>query len=1010
MQPRIGDQVLAGVAGAVLVIGLVDALLGGVWDLLAVLALALVPVGWLLVRLRSPRPDTTLRIDLHRWVAEHAARTGQRPEVVVDRSVAAYRRSVDPLGGHRAAVGERRGGREPSSDGDDDSGDAPEEDEETVTVRLRGEGLKPDLVGGKAAALDRLIRAGLPVPGAGVITTAAYRQVAALPPIADLLEELAGADLPEPSDADAERTRIDEVFLAVPLPDDLTAAILELGRQVDTGAGLAVRSSATAEDAVTASFAGQYRSLLGITEPEDLLAAVRLVWASLWHPGVRAYRAHRSVDEDDLAMAVVVMRMADADHAGVVFTIDPGGRRDHARLEVVEGLAEGLVDGSRTPEAHVLPRSGPAPLPDHPAPLDQVLSLALRTEELAGRPQDVEWAHDGQRVWLVQARPITTGTTGSGDDDGFDTPPVPGATYTSEGVGEMLPGVVPPLLWSIDAPLLEQGFRQMFDDLGVLPEDLPAGFAVLGRFRGRAALNLSALKAAAGQMPGGSGAELERQYFGEVLSAHENGESDATGALARLRALPAMLRALRMRARLRTEGEIVIRTVEQLVTLGIDPAELDDAHLLAYWRRIAGLAGRVVATQAGVAAAAAASYRGLEQFLEQHVPEDQAARWAQRLTTGGTEPCGVRTSLQVCDLVLEGLDQPAVREVLEAGMEDPGSLREGLRGDSAGRAFLQRFHHLLARAGSASMFAGPTWDEDEEVAWTLLHQAVRTELAGDRPRGGERRETVLAELSDQLTGGWRWTVQRILTGQVIDLRLRLLRRLTDDAATFLRLRERTKLAVLRLGGEARRTIRAAAARLVERGALEVVGDVDHLDIVELEAALAGAPLRPAVIARRRRASTVARDHDPLPRTFEGRPGGAGEAAAAADGELVGWAASPGRHTGRVRVVTDLASAELEQGDVLVAQATDPSWTPLFLRAGAVVVEQGGPLSHAAIVARELGLPAVLNLPGATRTLTTGAVVTVDGDRGRVRLHEPPEGTEDAVDAGPTGGSGSEVQV
>jgi pyruvate,water dikinase len=548
----------------------------------------------------------------------------------------------------------------------------------------------------------------------------------------------------------------------------------------------------------------------------------------------------------------------------------------------------------------------------------------------------------------------------------------------------MLPGVLPPLLWSIDGPLIEEGFRQLFGQLGVVP-DLDASGAVVGRFRGRAALNLDLLKAAAGAMPGGTAAEMERQYFGEVVSPDlEEDTSTGGGKLSRLKEIPSTVRALSMRRHLSSEANVIIDAVEEIMRRRLDPADLNDAHLLAYWRRIRALAERVVATQVAVAASAAAAYRGLEMFLEPHCG-DESASLTQQLTAGGIEACGLRTSLDVCDLVQTGLGNAEVKEAL-ASIDDPDRMRLLLESSEAGREFLAAFRARLDHAGSAAVFGGPTWGEDEAAAWNVLRQAVLVETETGRPQAATNRADVLDEVIGRLTAQTKWKVTRVMTGQVVDMRIRMLRQLVKEAVEFLALRETTKVAVLRLGGEARRAIREIAERLTESGALAEVQSAEMLGIGELEAAFAGADINRSVLHRRRRALDTAEAMGALPRIFKGRPDRIEIVAPGPGGSIDGWAASPGLYRGTARVVTNVADARLQPGDVLVAPATDPSWTPLFLTAGALIVEEGGPLSHAAIVARELGLPAVLNVTGATGLIVDGEEVTVDGSTGRILLH------------------------
>jgi pyruvate,water dikinase len=228
---------------------------------------------------------------------------------------------------------------------------------------------------------------------------------------------------------------------------------------------------------------------------------------------------------------------------------------------------------------------------------------------------------------------------------------------------------------------------------------------------------------------------------------------------------------------------------------------------------------------------------------------------------------------------------------------------------------------------------------------------------------------------------------RVLTGQVVDLRLRWIERQANQARHTLRLREQTKSALLTLGGEERRIVREMGQRLATSGLIDAPRMIELLGDREAEQMLLGAPGPPeADLAWRTTAGRRAVAAPALPELFCGAP----EVEASTGGEdwppLSGWAASPGRVRGPARIIDDIAAgAALEPGEVLVAVATDPSWTPVIAEAAGIVLEVGGPLSHAAIVARELGIPAVLKVNGATKAIDQGAVVEVDGFAGTVRV-------------------------
>jgi phosphohistidine swiveling domain-containing protein len=824
------------------------------------------------------------------------------------------------------------------------------------------------LLGGKGASLGRLIAAGLPVPPCEVLTTAAYRQAVRAPGLSQLLDDLArGREVPD--------EEIDRQFLTADPPEPVLAAIAGLLDRVGGGGAVAVRSSATTEDLEGASFAGQYRSVLEVADDAALLDALRLVWASLWHRAPRTYRQFHGF-HDEVAMAVVVMAMVPARRAGVAFTRDPGGSSDRVRVESVDGLAEGLVSGAATPRCYLLARDDPGQ-PHAPPPMAEVGRLALRCEELFGTPQDVEWAWDGARVWLVQSRPITTAAAAV-EDDGFDSAVGRSTRYTTAGIGEMLPGVLPVLRWSSVSFLIEEGFRHVCDELRAAPADAAEAEHFVVRVRGRSAMNLDALTAVATALPTGTPQELENQYFGAEAgepAAGDEGEVQPRASRWRVpgpRELAHDVRVVFAHRRARREAAVVDRAATAVLDNAPDLSTLGDADLLALRARVLDLAARTMTAELAVAAAAAAAYGRLEGTLRRHLGASGSS-WAQLSTRSvGAHTVVARAAALGhriagrCPEALAVPDWPEARCALsEAGLAD-------------------EVVDLARRAGSRSVFAGPTWDEDLAAMWAL----VRAGAARQGPAAADWE--LLAQMEQALVSqpGWRRT--RILTGQVVDVRLHMVRALLAEATELLTLREEAKSAVLSLGGVVRRIEQEAGRRLADRGLLADPADTEHLTPAELRAALLEerGPAADVVDARRR---LVARwqQEDELPLLFTGRPGRTlGDIPAGQ--QLSGWGASGGRHTGPVRVLTEPDESVVERGDIVVARRTDAAWSPVFLKAGAIVVEQGGPLSHAAIVARELGLPAVVNVPGAVARLRAPdvTVVSVDGDSGLVVIPAP----------------------
>ncbi|MGQ0483172.1 MAG: phosphoenolpyruvate synthase [Pseudonocardia sp.] len=309
-------------------------------------------------------------------------------------------------------------------------------------------------VGGKAANLGELLGAGFPVPPGFVVTAPAYLDALDRAGLRTELAELHGHALrtADPAQLTALCERMAQLVRKAGLPAELAASVRAayggLGTDQVGPAPVAVRSSAVGEDGASASFAGMNASFTTVPDVETLLARVVDCWASAVTPRVVSYRAERGCTGEP-AIAVVVQTMVAADRSGVAFTADPmTGRRDVVVVEAALGQGEVVVGGTVQPDTYELagpePRviatrighqshqvvRGPddrdrtEPLPPeradarvlHEAEVVDVARLALRVQSHFGVPQDVEWAMDGPRLWLVQARPITThgGTEGGG--------------------------------------------------------------------------------------------------------------------------------------------------------------------------------------------------------------------------------------------------------------------------------------------------------------------------------------------------------------------------------------------------------------------------------------------------------------------------------------------------------------------------------------------------------------------------------------------------------------------
>ena len=864
-------------------------------------------------------------------------------------------------------------------------------------AKKRGEA-DPRELGGKAARLTWLVRHGFQVPEAWVIPAEAFElALRELPPGCDpksLLRAAGGrAGLSRAAEAR-------ESILAAPLPEGLEEAIASLWERVREGApwGLAVRSSATCEDGELVSMAGLADSKLGVRGADALVQAVRFVWASLASGRALAYLAAHGIK--DVGMAVVVQRMVEARAAGVMFTRAPDARgRQQRVINVGLGLGAPVVDGVTTPDvlrmddrgrivesliarkekATVVTTAGLAEVaadaPDAPALADhevlELAEIALRLEKLDRAPWDVEFACDPEKTWVVQARPIT----GRGFPEGGDEDTV----WSTVNVGEALPGVATPLTWSVAGAFSESGFRRAFAALGC---SVPRHAKLVGNVHGRFYLNLSEFMRIAAQVPwlkprtlvelggGAGGDELEVQVEGVSRKAFYARMPFTAVKLAR--------------EHLRLDDDVaryeVVAMAAERAHGALDLAILPDDGLARTLRDIQDLLEQSGTVMLTCAASALAAHLALKTVLARVIPIGND-RLAQALTGGIRDLESARPAIGIMRVAAIARTDGEARA--RAVLEDPATVGLDALPEGATHRALQSFMDLYGdRAVREAELSTPRWREDPRTVLTMLRVALRGEAREVEPALARARAHADAEMSQLMP-------KLNLAEQT------LVRHLVARAQKAARLRERMRTWVTRVLGMLRDAVLDADRRL-QRLAPElappevtghdhaVLGSVFFLTLDEIVVALrtSRADLAPLVRARRAEFARDGARPDP-PATFVGTPPSVVLPPLGGD-VLRGLPASPGIVEGRARVLLSAdAMGDLQTGEVLVVHTTDVGWTPLFLLAAGVVTELGGPLSHAAVVAREFGVPSVVNVEGATRAIRTGDLVRVDGGTGVV---------------------------
>ncbi|KIH98040.1 phosphoenolpyruvate synthase [Streptomonospora alba] len=849
-------------------------------------------------------------------------------------------------------------------------------------------------VGGKGALLGELSRiAGIRVPDGFCITTDAFRGIVAEEPSIgarfDLLSRV------EPGDRAAIRTLSADIrrsIEGVAVPEALAAAISEALARFGEHTSYAVRSSATAEDLPTASFAGQQDSYLNITGPAAVLRHVRRCWASLFTERAVTYRLRNGFDHRDTGMAVVVQQMVFPDAAGTLFTADPvTSNRTTATVEAGWGLGEALVSGLVSGDVYTVrddqvvstalatkarfvqasPGGGTRDAPIEPKRQTQptltesqavhLVRLGRRIEAHFEWPQDVEWCRIGDEFHIVQSRPITTLFPVPTTDDRENH------VYVSVGHQQMMTDAMKPLglsLWQLTTPrpMHEAGGRLFVDVAPALAT--PAGRASLMEGLGSSdPLIGDALRTV-----------LDRGDFLRALPEDDSTAAPAGDGPAPIATDPDVV------------SELIHRNEASVAALRSGIRKLSGPELLAFIRAdIAELKRILFDSQSlQVVTAAMEASRWLNEHVQEWLGEKNAAdALTQSVPRNVTSEMGLAL-LDVADTVRPYSDVVAfLHRVVDESREGDGFLDEmaelagGPQARDAIRGYLDAYG---MRCVGEIDITRTRWSERPAALVPAILGNVKNFDPGEGERRFERGRRESRRKEHEL-------LARLRALPDGESKAEETRRMIDRVRTFAGYREYPKYGMVSRYFVYKQALLREADRLVRSGALREEEDIFFLRFRELEEVARTDYVDPRLVVERREAF---RSHEALtpPRVLTSD----GEAVTgryrrddAPPGALAGLPVSAGAVEGRARVVTDMAQADLEAGDILVTAYTDPSWTPLFVTVSGLVTEVGGLMTHGAVVAREYGLPAVVGVEQATRTIPDGQRIRVHGTDGYVEI-------------------------
>lgn len=882
-------------------------------------------------------------------------------------------------------------------------------------------------LGGKAANLARLEAQNFPVPSWYAITTTAFRralEATGLPKrIAVHLAVVSGDE-----DLRSASAEIRSWIATVPLPPGLEEEIAAAhAARIGEDAFVAVRSSAAGEDAAGESFAGLHDSFLYVRGREQLLEAVRRVWASAYNERALAYRRAKGISWDSIAVAVAVQEMIDARSSGVLFTANPNDGNVHQIvISSLWGAGEGLVSAgldadtflvekdtlavaetvAPKTERMVLDTEAGGGLVREPVPeelreksslsSEEVLALArlgIAIEQRYRRPQDVEFAVDAAgRPFILQARPVTTV---------HEAGPAAGnrLLWDNSNIIESYSGVTSPMTFSFIRRAYSIVYHCFAEVMGIDAKTVKANREVfenmLGLFRGQVYYNLLNWYRLVRLFPGFN---YNRKFMESMMGVREEAgpeeEPASEGSAADLFALVRLVgrsagnflrirrivgdfqvyfrehyerwSALDFRALAPHEQAALYREMEEKLLWEWKAPIINDFFVMVFYGTLKRLCASWCGDESG---SLQNDLLAGEGGIESTEPTRMLLRMAAK----------ARQNPELARLLLGRSPEDLAREI-------PADPRfPGLAGEI--REYLRLYGF---RGVNELKLEEPSLKERP----AFLYQVLRNYLAADPAvldvAAMDERERRIRRDAEQrafaaLSGPRRWIFRRVL----------------ENARLGVKNRENLRFARTRIYGVLREILQAVGGNFAAEGLLEREEDIFYLTLDEVWDFTKGRAvttnLKALAALRREELDRYRREAPPADRfetfgipyhrnLFQGRPKAVGPDA---DGLLRGTGCCPGVVTGPVKVLRTPSEGARLDGEILVADRTDPGWVPLYPSVSGLLIERGSILSHSAIVAREMGIPAIVGIAGLVDTLRTGQVVTMDGGAGTVRIEESP---------------------
>ena len=851
------------------------------------------------------------------------------------------------------------------------------------------------IAGGKGANLGELMGKGFPVPPGFVVPAQAceeFFQHIELNREIEILTDLS------PDQYDQSCASIRGIIEKADIPSELAETIMtaheELVRKRGAEIVCAVRSSGTAEDLGEASFAGQHETYYYV-KASRLLQMVKHCWASLWSPEAVSYRTTQGIDHSTVFMAVVVQEMIQSEISGVTFTANPvTGDRRQIVTESSWGMGAAIVDGRVTPDHYVIERDGMKLLEKRiaekkfmvPAYLEEggsrllevphdmrrketlsadmvrtVTEWAIKAEEHFGSAQDIEWAIVGEQFYMLQSRPITV----MGHED-----------VSKDVEGKYV--IFKPLIENFTDPL-----TPLTGDLMSLLFSPP----VMQLVRGWAYLSLKHVKAI---LP----FKASDEAFASFIYGWDAHPPEMKVSLFKLPlALISLFLGYLMfgvffaRTR-RIPGDFMDRFRELARSVDKDPAygPLETLKRLVTWSRFFDPVGNQVLLVNFTAVRYILGLRVLQKLVR-HWAHDLREDAEAFLCSGTEGVLSAEMGRGIWTLGKEAKKRPAVKELLEKTKSE--EILAKLREEPEAKEFLKELEQFLDKNGHRALkeleLQSARWEENPAPVLGMIRNYLLVE--SDPSEHEKKVDQTRQELEEEI----RQRLEKYPLERLFRPRWNLIKYVASRTKFFAKMRENSRFYHIMAFYMVRKKILRLEEKLINQRKLRCKGDIfflrwpellqiqaDELGWLDIEDRIRDRRMEHIRLSKMTPPKTIGvklMDRDKTKEPIE------------AVGEtLTGQSASPGDYKGVAHVILDPSiDIELKPGEILVAPYTDPAWTPLFLTAGAAVVEVGSYLSHAGTVAREFGMPCVVDVPDCTARIHSGVRLNVDGDRGVVRI-------------------------